>query len=253
VKGFELTKKIGLVAVLGLGLFFSLAPAHGSQTQAATASQGSTTQAGGEQATPLATHTDQESEQELDEGAQYKHSKMVQAIGHAMGMSTETASVVFEFLNFAVLAALLIWALAKTLPKFFRDRTSVLQKELADARSATEEASVRLNSVEERLAKLDGQIAAMKEQAEKDAVGEEQRFRAAAEEEKNKILASAEQEIASATQQAQRQLQQYAAGLAVEQAAKRLVITAETDRLLIKTFAQRLGLDQGSGDKGGQN
>ena len=93
---------------------------------------------------------------------------------------------------------LLIWALAKTLPKLFRDRTSAIQKELSDARSATEEASVRLNSVEERLAKLDGQIAEMKAQAEKDAAGEEQRFRAAAEEEKNKILASAEQEIASA-------------------------------------------------------
>jgi F-type H+-transporting ATPase subunit b len=130
----------------------------------------------------------------------------------------------------------------------FRDRSSAIQKELSDARSATEEASVRLNSVEERLAKLDGQIAEMKAQAEKDAAAEEQRFRAAAEEEKNKILASAELEIASATQQAQRQLQQYAAGLAVEQAAKRLVITAETDRLLIKNFAQRL-----SDDKGGQN
>jgi F-type H+-transporting ATPase subunit b len=196
----------------------------------------------------LASQAGKESEMELDEGAQYKHSKMVQMIGHKLGMSTETAALVFEYLNFAVLALLLIWALVKTLPKMFRDRTSALQKELSDARSATEEASVRLNSVEERLAKLDGQIAEMKAQAEKDAAAEELRFRAAAEEEKNNILASAELEIASATQQAQRQLQQYAAGLAVEQAAKRLVITAETDRLLIKNFAQRL-----SEDKGGQN
>jgi len=249
VKGFGLTKKIGLVVVLGLTL---LAPERVLRAQA-SATPAKTAQAGGEQATPLATQTGKESEMEMDEGAQYKHSKMVAKLGHMMGMSTETADLVFEYLNFGVLAALLIWVLAKTLPKLFRDRTSALQKELSDARSATEEASVRLNSVEERLAKLDGQIAEMKAQAEKDAVGEEQRFRAAAEEEKNKILASAEQEIASATQQAQRQLQQYAAGLAVEQAAKRLVITAETDRLLIQNFAQRLGLDKGAEDKGGQN
>ncbi len=244
MKGFGLTKKISLIAVVGLVL---LAPTAGvrAQEQAAPAQ---TAQAGGEQASPLATQTGKESEMEMDEGAQYKHSKMVAKIGHMVGMSTETAALVFEYLNFGVLAALLIWALAKTLPKVFRDRTSALQKELSDARSATEEASVRLNSVEDRLAKLDGQIAEMKAQAERDAAGEEQRFRAAAEEEKSKILASAEQEIASATQQAQRQLQQYAAGLAVEQAAKRLVITAETDRLLIKNFAQRL-----SEDKGGQN
>jgi F-type H+-transporting ATPase subunit b len=237
VKGIVLTKKIGLAVVLGLVL---VAPARVVRAQE-PAKPAATAQANGAQAGA-------ESEQELDEGAQYKHSKMVQAIGHSMGMSTETAASVFEYLNFAILAGLLIWALAKTLPKLFRDRSSALEKELADARSATEEASVRLNSVEERLAKLDGQIAEMKAQAERDAAAEEQRFRAAAEEEKNKILASADQEIASATQQAQRQLQQYAAGLAVEQAAKRLVITAETDRLLIQNFAQWL-----SASKGGQN
>jgi F-type H+-transporting ATPase subunit b len=44
-------------------------------------------------------------------------------------------------------------------------------------------------------------------------------------------------------------LQQYAASLAVEQAARRLVITAETDRLLVQNFAQRLG----EGGKGGEN
>ena len=249
MRGSGLTKKLGLVVVLGLAL---ISPTRVVRAQGADV-PAKTTQAGGEQASPAATPIGKESEMEIDEGEPYKHSKMVQMIGRKMGMSTETAALVFEYLNFGVLAALLIWALAKTLPKLFRDRTSALQKELSDARSATEEASVRLNSVEDRLAKLDGQIAEMKAQAEKDAAGEEQRFRAAAEEEKNKILASAEQEIASATQQAQRQLQQYAAGLAVEQAAKRLVITAETDRLLIKNFAQRLGLDKGGEDKGGQN
>ncbi len=240
----SMTKKIGLAAVLGLLLVAAVQVVRAQEQ----APQATTTQVSGAQATPLASQAGKESEMELDEGAQYKHSKMVQMIGHKLGMSTETAALVFEYLNFAVLALLLIWALVKTLPKMFRDRTSALQKELSDARSATEEASVRLNSVEERLARLDGQIAEMKAQAERDAAAEEQRFRAAAEEEKNKILASAELEIVSATQQAQRQLQQYAAGLAVEQAAKRLVITAETDRLLIKNFAQRL-----SEDKGGQN
>lgn len=244
MKGSGLNKKIGLVVVLGLAL---VAPMHVVRAQE-QAPQAQAAPAKDKLPGPMATNTGKESEMELDEGAQYKHSKMVALIGRKLGLSTETAAVVFEYLNFGVLALLLIWALAKTLPKLFRDRSSAIQKELSDARSATEEASVRLNSVEERLAKLDGQIAAMKAQAEKDAAGEEQRFRAAAEEEKSKILASAEQEIASATQQAQRQLQQYAAGLAVEQAAKRLVITAETDRLLIKNFAQRL-----SEDKGGQN
>jgi F-type H+-transporting ATPase subunit b len=188
---------------------------------------------------------------EKDENEVYKHSTVVAAMGKMLGMSTTTAASVFEIFNFAVLAIALGWVAAKTLPKALRDRSTGIQKELADARSATEEASVRLNSVEERLAKLDAQIAEMRTQAEKDAVAEEKRFKDAAEAEKQKILASAEQEIASATQAARRDLQQYAAGLAIEQAARRLVISAEADRELVKSFAQRLG--EGSGHKGGAN
>ncbi len=41
-----------------------------------------------------------------------------------------------------------------------------------------------------------------------------------------------------------------AAELAIEQAAKKLVISAETDRLLVQDFARRLGSDD---LKGGQN
>ncbi len=70
------------------------------------------------------------------------------------------------------------------------------------------------------------------------------------EDEKKKILAAAEQEISSATVQAQRQIQQYAAELAIEQAAKKLVVSAETDRLLVQGFARRLA---GDDSKEGQN
>lgn len=205
--------------------------------------------ASGRQTTPAANSPAVE-QGEKDEAAELKHSKMVAAIGRMMGISTDAAATTFEVINFAVLAIVVGGFLLKTMPKTFRNRTSAIQKELSDARSATEQASVRLNSVEARLAKLDEQIAQMKTQAEIDVLAEEQRFRTATEEEKVKILAGAEQEIASATQQARRQLQQYAAGLAIDQASRRLVITEETDRLLIRNFSQRLG-EQGT--KGGEN
>ncbi|HEX7158606.1 MAG TPA: ATP synthase F0 subunit B, partial [Edaphobacter sp.] len=136
----------------------------------------------------------------------------------------------------------------KTLPRAFRDRTSSIQKHLVEARSATEEASARLSSVEARLSKLDEQIAAMRSQAEKDIAQDEQRIKASIEEEKQRILATAEQEISAATAQAHRQLQSYAADLAIEQAARKLTISAETDRLLVQDFARRL-----TGEKDGHN
>ena len=149
-----------------------------------------------------------------------------------------------------VLAVLVGWFLLKTLPKTFRDRTTAIQKDLVDARTATEEASARLSSVEERLSKLDEQIAAMRAQAEKDSALDEQRIKASVEEDKQKILAAAEQEIAAATALAQRQIQQYAAELAIDQAARKLVVTAETDRLLVQSFARRL---MGDDSKEGHN
>jgi len=185
-----------------------------------------------------------------DENDAYLHSATVQKLGKLLGMSTETAAITFEVANFAVLALLLGWALVKTLPKTLRDRSQAIQKDLVDARAATEQASARLNSVEERLAKLDGQIAAMRAQAEKDAAAEEQRMRAAVEDEKVRIVAAAEQEIASASMLAQRSLQKFAAELAIEQAARKLVVSAETDRLLVQDFARRLADD---GSPGGQN
>jgi len=191
---------------------------------------------------------DEKNKHEEDESDVFRHSASVKAIGAKFGLNPEQAATAFEVLNFAVLAILIAWFLVKTLPKVFRDRTSAIQKHLVEARSATEEASARLSSVEARLRKLDEQIGVMRAQAEKDIAQDEQRIKASIEEEKQRILAAAEQEISAATTQAHRQLQRYAADLAIEQAARKLTISAETDRLLVQDFARRL-----AGEKDGHN
>jgi F-type H+-transporting ATPase subunit b len=188
--------------------------------------------------------------QEEDENDAYRHSATVKAIGAKLGLDAEQAATVFTVANFVVLALLVGWFLLKTLPKTFRTRNDAIQKHLVEARAASKEASTRLSSVEARLGKLDEQIAALRTQAEKDAALDEQRIKASVEEEKQKILAAAEQEIAAATVNARRQIQQYAADLAIDQAAKKLVVSAETDRLLVQDFARRL---TGNDAKEGQN
>jgi F-type H+-transporting ATPase subunit b len=187
---------------------------------------------------------------EFDESKQYRESPSVQKMGSMLGLKPEQAATVFEVTNFAVLAILIGLFLLKALPKAFRARGSAIQKDLVDARTATEQASVRLSGVEARLAKLDGEIAAMRAQADKDSAFDEQRIKASLEEETKKILAAAEQEIAAATVHARRDIQKFAAELAIEQAARKLVISAETDRLLVQNFARRLG---GDVSKEGQN
>jgi len=235
--------KKGVFAVL-LGVLL-LAPAVRANAQAAAPSS----VPAGSSATPEA-QSPEANKHEEDETEAYRHSAAVKKIGSMMGMNADQAATSFEVANFVLLAILVGWVLLKTLPKTFRNRNSAIQKHLVEARVATEEASLRLSGVESRLSKLDEQIAAMKAQAEKDSAADEQRIKASVEEEKQKILAAAEQEIASASTHARRQIQQYAAELAVEQAARKLVVTAETDRLLVQGFARRLGLDDA---KGGEN
>ena len=189
-----------------------------------------------------------EKSKEDDPNESMRHSDSVTALGAKLGLDPEQAATAFQYLNFFVLAGLVAWFLVKTLPKVFSGRSGAIQKNLVEARSAKEEASARLASVEARLSKLDEQIAEMRAQAEKTAIADEHRIKASVEEEKHKILASAEQEIASATAQAHRMLKQYAADLAIEQAARKLTISAETDRLLVQDFARRL-----AGEKEGHN
>jgi F-type H+-transporting ATPase subunit b len=177
----------------------------------------------------------------LSETDQYRMSAPVVKLGALLGMKPETAANVFTIFNIVILFAGVGYGLVKVLPKTFRDRSTAIQKHLVDARTATEEATARLSSVEDRLAKLDDQIAAMRAQADADAARDEQRIHATIEDEKNKILAAAEAEIQSATTLARRDIQKYAADLAIEQAARKLVVTAETDRLLVESFAHKLG------------
>lgn len=177
----------------------------------------------------------------LNETDQYRMSPTVVKLGAMLHMSPETAANVFTIFNIAILLLAVGYGLVKTLPKAFRKRSTAIQKHLVDARTATEEATTRLNSVEERLSRLDDQILAMRHQSEADSLREEQRIKASVEDEKIKIIASAEAEIQSATTLARREIQKYAAELAIEQAARKLVVTPETDRLLVANFAHRLG------------
>ncbi len=95
----------------------------------------------------------------------YRHSASVQLLARWLHMDEESAARLFEYLNFAILAAAILYALAKYLPKTFRENTRNIQKRLLDARTATEQAHERLAAIEQRLGRLDQEIAAISKQA----------------------------------------------------------------------------------------
>ena len=198
--------------------------------------------------TPRADTAEQESGQ--DEGNDvYRHSTSVQLIARWLHMDKESAARLFEYLNFAILAGAILYALSKYLPKTFRENRKNIQQRLLDARTATEQAHERLAAIEQRLGRLDEEIAAISKQAEKDSIGDEARIKATIEEERRRIVDATSKDIAAASSAAQRDLKRFAAGLAVDRAAQRIVLTEDDDRGLLQEFAQSLGQHaQGRGE-----
>jgi F-type H+-transporting ATPase subunit b len=185
-------------------------------------------------------------EEAKDENDQYRHSAMVTKLGSMMGMDPERAATVFTVSNLLILVVALGYLIMKSVPGTLRGRSNGIKKELTDARTATQEAKERLSSVEQRLSKLDEQIASMRAGAEADGERAAERIKAAAEEEKKRILAAAALEIQSATALARREIMSYAADLAVDQASRKLVVTPDMDRTLVERFALALPAKQGS-------
>lgn len=171
---------------------------------------------------------------------EFRHSDKVQWIARTFGLDVDKASLIFEDVNSAILIGAILFGLWMVLPKAFRNRTATLQKQLIEARTATEEANERLRAVEARLARLDQDIVAIREQVERDAVDEEKRIRQSMEEERKRIVDSAEQEIDAAGAAAQRELKRFAAELAIDRATKVIQLSPETDRLLVQRFGSDL-------------
>jgi F-type H+-transporting ATPase subunit b len=190
------------------------------------------------------THASKEAAGEEGGGhAEFKQSPSVQFLGRITGLNVHQAYWLAIILNFLVIAGVVGYFSKAKMPGVFRGRTESIQKGIAEARKASEEANARLSDIEARLSRLDAEITDMRKSAEAEAAKEEQRIHASIEEEKNKIIQSAEQEIATAAKFARRDLKAYAAELAVSLAEKKIRIDAATDEALVSNFVEQLGKD----------
>jgi F-type H+-transporting ATPase subunit b len=176
---------------------------------------------------------------------QYRHSSVVQAIARIAHVKTETAAQIFEDFNSGVLIFAIVVVLWKMLPKMFRSRSEDLQRELVGARLATEDANRRLAEVEARLLRLNTEIDAIRQQVERESVEDEKRIHAALESERERIIASAEQEITATQAAAQRELKKFAADLAIDNAMRRIQLSSDTDRALVREFGKALNKNSG--------
>jgi F-type H+-transporting ATPase subunit b len=189
--------------------------------------------------------------EDQEENSKLKHSSPVRWIAQKTGLTVHQAHLLATGINFAIVAVIIIWAARKFLPGAFRNRGMAIQQALEEARAASNDANRRLAEIENRLRQLDNEIGQMQSNAEKEGDAEEVRIRAAAEEDVRKVVLAAEQEIASAAKQARRELTTHTAGLAIALARKQINVDANTDQVLVRTFASTLAANDSSGENNG--
>jgi F-type H+-transporting ATPase subunit b len=216
---------------------------------------------GGQEALPA--QPGQIKREEAEEENLFRHTQLVQTISDKFfhdtpqtdpavrARHTEVTARTFEWINSVIILLAIVIPIVRFLPPTMRRRSQNLKLRLEQARKTTADANSRLSAVEAQLSHLDDEIAKIRTQMEEESKQDELRIRASIEEEKQRIVSSAEQEISAAAAHAQRGLRTFAANLAVDQAARQLILTPETDRALISEFISET--TRNGGAPGGRN
>jgi F0F1-type ATP synthase membrane subunit b/b' len=154
----------------------------------------------------------------------------------------ETATEIFKWINFAIVAGALLWVCFKKAPGFFRGRAEAIGSAITKAGSAKAAADAQLREAETKLANLDKEVAELRAFADRESAAEVERIRAATRSDMEKIAAAAKAEMEAAERAARLELKALAAKLAVDGAELLLSkeLTSQAQSALISNFVKSL-------------
>lgn len=158
------------------------------------------------------------------------------------GSNGGAATEIFKWINFAIVAGVLIWVFAKVLPPKFRSNAESISSAITKAQAAKAEADRLLKDAEQRLARLEDEVRNIRAEAQKDAAAEAERIRALAKSDVEKVAIAAKAEIEAAERAARLELKAIAAKLAVDRAESLVSkqLTPQTQDALIAGFVKSL-------------
>jgi F-type H+-transporting ATPase subunit b len=165
----------------------------------------------------------------------------VHAVEEGRGSVTDGANEIFKWINFAIVAAALIWFFRKK-SVWFRGNADKISSAISEATAAKEEAERQVEEAEAKLANLMQEIAALQAAAKREAAEEGERIRALAEGDAKKVGTAAQAEIHAAERAARLELKALAASLAVDGAESLLArqLTPAAQESLVDTFVKSL-------------
>jgi F-type H+-transporting ATPase subunit b len=152
------------------------------------------------------------------------------------------ATSLFQWINFAIVAGLLLWVFGKLLPPLFRKNADGIRSAITQATEAKNEADRLLREAEGKLERLEQEVRALRETAQREAAGEAQHLREIMKQDAEKIALAGKAEVAASERAAQLELKAVGAQLAV-QGAESLVakqLTPQTQSSLITAFLKSL-------------
>jgi F-type H+-transporting ATPase subunit b len=156
--------------------------------------------------------------------------------------TTERANEIFKWINFAIVAGLIAWVFLKLTPPFFRKNAENINSAITKATAAKAEADRQLRDAEEKLARLEQEVAHLRATAQREAAAEAERLRASTQSDIQKVGLAAKAEIEAAERAARLELKAIAANLAVDGAESLLAkqLTPQAQVSLVTAFVKSL-------------
>jgi F-type H+-transporting ATPase subunit b len=156
--------------------------------------------------------------------------------------ASEHASEIFKWINFAIVAGLLLWVFGKKLPPIFRKNADKISSAITSATAAKAAADAQVCEAEAKFARLQQEVTDLRAMAEREGAVEAERIRALAQSDAQKISAASRAEIEAAERAARLELKAIAAKLAVDGAESLLAkqLTPQTQESLVSAFVKSL-------------
>jgi len=157
--------------------------------------------------------------------------------------AAESSAEVWKWLNFAILAGVLGWLIAKNMGPVLVQRSAQIREGLAAGERAKAEAEAKAAAVQAKLAGLGQEVAQIQAEARADRDREATRITRETELEFERIQQQSAQEIESAAKLARLEVQRHAAKLAIELAEQkvRARMSPDTQSGLLHNFLASLG------------
>jgi F0F1-type ATP synthase membrane subunit b/b' len=151
----------------------------------------------------------------------------------------------WKFVNLFLFVAVMVYILTRKvkLGEAFRTRRENIKRDLARAQQERDAALAKLKEVEERLGRLDSEVAVIQEQSKREAAAERARIAESTKTEIAKLSEQAQRDIESAGKAAKQELRRYAAEQSVQFAEQiiRREMKPEDDARLISRNIDELG------------